>query len=271
MGHEEAKKPAPKRRLIDPIAPLSDTARMRYLSILKDAFDRSKGLRVSRFSDDDRVGKGSHLAEIMPCLFFTEQAAGDSTSHWRRYGRLGFGMTKRAIFNHGGAPVIYTGGTRHQVEQSIDVLRKHFDNLPQSETSKCREAIEFLARMVKVTRMPPSGKTPVGGGKRATASTLERRKTKINPMCYPSERPIRFLMEREWRLVANTRTTKRWRVCAEGHTWFTPSLGTELQLVILPDNKTLHMAIECDEIRKSLISKDRPPVQLLTAEALHKL
>lgn len=269
MGDAEARKPAPKRALIDPRKPLDDSMRSKYLGILSDAFDPEKGLLASPFSPDDRVGKREHRSDPLPCLFFTEQAAGDAVLHWRRYGRLGFGISKRVIFNHGGMPVIYTGSRKHRLEQSIDALRRYFEKQGSQAPADCHSAIEYLARMVKPTRMPTSSETqsrprnkPTGAPKRQASSS--------DPVSYPAEQRIRFLDEREWRLL-HDRSSKAWRTDASGRLWFRPQLGKELQLIILPDNQTLHLAIECDAIRSRLVAPDRPPVQLLTAEALQKL
>jgi len=269
MGTDKAELSAPKRPLIPAKTELSDEQREQYLDRLRDAFNPSKGLRVSGYHCQDKVG--AYHAAVAPrhCLFFTEQAAGDAKDHWRRYGRMGFGFSKRAIFNHGGSPVIYTGGKDSILEESIDTLRRH---LVESEAdSTVADAFEVFARFVKVTRMPPgdvsTGKTQPRTNRGSKGTT----RRKMDPMTYPTEQRIRFLAEREWRLLENPSQKRRWRRYSDGWLWFRPELGRELQLVILPDNRTLRMAIACDTIRKSLVLPNRPPVQLITADALKKI
>jgi hypothetical protein len=269
MGDEYAKLTAPKRPLIPLKNDLSDEQREIYLDRLRDAFDPDKVLRVSRFDCQDKVGKQNVATDPRDCLFFTEQAAGDAEGHFRRYGRMGFGFSKRAIFNQGGSPVIYTGGKHAILEKSIDILRKH---LSISNAGKdVADALEVFARYVKVSRMPESddvGKKPSLNEKR---ERIRSKRQEIDSMAYPMEKRIRFLAEREWRLVHNPSQRRRWVHCSADWLWYRPELGRELQVVILPDNRTLSMAIDCDKIRKSLISKSRPPVQLITADALKKI
>lgn len=269
MGAENAKLSAPKRPLIAIKTELSDEQREHYLNRLRDAFEPNKGLRVSEYHSQDKVGSRHAAAEPRHCLFFTEQAAGDAEDHWRRYGRMGFGFSKRAIFNHGGSPVIYTGGKDSILEKSIDILRKH---LAESDAdSAVNDAFEVFARFVKVTRMPPGEVTAGKSKPREKGAKKNASKLRADPMAYPSEQRIRFLAEREWRLLENTSQKRRWRRCADGWLWFRPELGRELQLVILPDNRTLRMAIDCDTIRKNLVLPNRPPIQLITADALKKV
>lgn len=269
MGIEKAKLPAPKRPLLAIKPTLSKKERETYLHLLWDALQPNKGLRVSQYNGQDMVG--SHYPAVQPrhCLFFTEQAAGDADDHWRHYGRMGFGFSKRAIFRLGGSPVIYTGGKGSILEKSIDTLRQH---LRESQAnSSTVEAFEVFARFVKVTRMPFVDEER--GKKKADAKAASKRvsMSKSDSMAYPEERRIRFLAEREWRLLENPSQKTRWMRCPDGWLWFRPVLGHDLQLVILPDNQTLAMAIACDEIRTQLIAPNRPPVQLITADALKKI
>ena len=269
MGAEYAKLPAPKRPKIPINSKITDPQREKYLDWLRDAFDPAKGLRVSQYHSQDKVGKHHEATEPRNCLFFTEQAASDAEQHWQRYGRMGFGFSKRAIFNRGGSPVIYTGGKDSTLEKSIDVLRRY---LIESEANRpITDAFEVFARFVKVTRMP---RDEVIRGRRNTKGDTNGKvaaRRKPDPMDFPTEQRIRFLAEREWRLLENIKQKDLWKQCSDGWLWYRPQLGHELQLVILPDNRTLSMAIECSKIREALIVKNRPPVQLITADAIKKI
>jgi hypothetical protein len=269
MGDEYAKLQAPKRPKIPINSELTDPQRKKYLDWLRDAFDPAKGLKVSQYHSQDKVGKHHEATEPRNCLFFTEQAASDAEQHWQRYGRMGFGFSKRAIFNRGGSPVIYTGGKDSELEKSIDVLRRYL--IEAEADHKVVDALEVFARFVKVTRMPKDEASKDGTKTKTSGKGEVAAMRKPDPMAYPTEQRIRFLAEREWRLLVNVKQKDLWKQCSDGWLWYRPQLGHELQLVILPDNRTLSMAIECSKIRKALIVKNRPPVQLITADAIKKI
>jgi hypothetical protein len=95
MGYDKAKLTAPKRPLIAIKTELTDEQRKHYLDRLRDAFNPNKGLRASEYHCQDKVGKHAAAAEPKPCLFFTEQAAGDArvtggvTGEWASVSRSG--------------------------------------------------------------------------------------------------------------------------------------------------------------------------------------
>lgn len=266
---DEADKPAPKRKSLTLRSSLSDEQRQSYLDLLIAALDSARGLRVSEYSKVDQVGQEAPLFKPRHCLFFTEQAATSSDEHWRLYGRLGMGFSKRAIFKRGGCPVIYTSGRNDQVEKAVHAMRKHFETVDATH-HKALEALELIARLVKSTHLPPQPRKPKDDEDTHAVRRVHGSKSP-NPTAYPLEKSIPFLAEREWRLIAPRRPRDAWHQDGAGHVWYRPKLGTELQLVILPDNETLARAIECPEIRQQLIAKDRPPVQLITAEVLFKV
>jgi hypothetical protein len=268
----EPDKLAPQRKPLTLRSRLSDDQREQYLDMLRDALDPNCGLMVSEYSEVDQVSLEGPFLAPRPCLFFTEQAATSSDEHWRLYGRLGMGFSKRAIFKNGGCPVIYTSGRNDQVEKAVHAMRKHFISVDATH-HKAVEALELIARLIKSTHMPPnknSTRKRVVSNVGNQANRSHDRKF-ANPMAYPLEKSIPFLAEREWRLLSPGKTKGAWHLAVNGQTWYRPKLGTELQLVVLPDNETLAHAIECPKIRENLISKNRPPVQLITAEVLFKV
>ncbi len=90
-------------------------------------------------------------------------------------------------------------------------------------------------------------------------------------MEFSSEKKIAFLQEREWRLPKPIKPSRAWNQDSEGYFWFRPRIGHDLQMVVLPDNETLHLVVGCDFIRPKLLAPDRPPLQLITAELLRKV
>lgn len=268
----DADKLAPKKKPLTLRARLSDDQREQYLDILRDAMDPNRGLMVSEYSEVDQVGLEGPFLAPRPCLFFTEQAATSSDEHWRLYGRLGMGFSKRAIFKNGGCPVIYTSGRNDQVEKAVRAMRRHFVSV-DAKHHKAIEALELIARLIKSTHLPPKKKgSKIGQPTNPEGESGRSHARKIaNPMAYPLEKSIPFLAEREWRLLSPAKMMGAWKRDSNQQTWYRPKLGTELQLVVLPDNETLAHALDCPKIRKNLISKNRPPVQLITSEVLFKV
>jgi hypothetical protein len=275
---ELARQPAPRREKLTVKPKLTDKQVEDYLGRLRDALNPKIGLKVSAYSDADAVGKISPIINPKPCLFFTEQAAGDPEEHWRLYGRLGFGFSKRFIFNCGGRPVIYAGGSKDPVLSAIGVLRKA---LLKSKSQKVRQELETLARFIKCTALSreqagkdeqakdKTGEKAKAGAKEAKAKPVINEQVSMNE--FPEAQPIRFLREREWRLLHRESDTQHWRVSAHGSTWFIPEAGQELQLIIVPCNLILHEAYEDKDIRKNLTGRSGITAQLISAQALRKL
>lgn len=264
------KHPANKRPPLTEIPDLTSEECDDYFSYLCDALNPGKGLKVGAVSDADRVGWLLPVVEPPPCLFFTEQAAGNSDQHWGLYGRLGFGFSKRFIFECGGRPVIYTRGlSKDPVVAAVESLRRLAREAKPERRSSFGAHVELLARFIKCTlppRQPKSKPSPAGRVKTTKAETQQPD--------YPRHRPIRFLSEREWRLPVNPKSERFGEIKEEGEDagwWFRPKLGLELQLIILPNNYFLHKAMNCENIRKRLSETSKQPVQLISAQALQKL
>ncbi len=275
---ELAKLPAPRREKLTVKPKLTDDQVKVYLNRLRDALNPKIGLKVSPYSEADAVGKIPPIINPKPCLFFTEQAAGDPEEHWRMYGRLGFGFSKRFIFNSGGRPVIYAGGGKDPVLSAIGILRKA---LLKSENKKVRQELETLARFIKCTALSrqqadeaeqeksePAAKTKAGAKEAKPKPAVNE---KISMKEFREDQPIRFLREREWRLLHREKDTHLWRRVSENDVWFTPEAGRELQLIIVPCNLILHAAYEDKDIRKNLRGRSGITAQLISAQALRKL
>ena len=281
MGYDIEKpefknEPAPRRPKLTVKPNLTDGQIDDYLNRLRDALNPAIGLKVSKYSEADAVGKIAPITTPKACLFFTEQAAGDPEEHWRLYGRLGFGFSKRFIFNCGGRPVIYAGGGKDPVLSAVSALRKA---LLKSKSQKVRQELETLARFIKCTAMSrePASKSEQTQAKPATKAGTKEAKPKrvvnehIDMKEFPEAQPIRFLREREWRLLYRENDTQRWRVDAKGDSWFVPEPGKELQLIIVPCNLILHAAYEDDKIRDKLRGRSGITAQLISAQALRRL
>lgn len=271
-NEEGAKEPANRCKPLALNSGITSEQRQHYLKLLKGALNPDRGMLVSDYSELDQIGKNAPVVKPQPCLFFTEQAATSSDDHWRLYGRLGMGFSKRAIFRQGGRPVIYTGGKNDPVEKAVRILRKHFTVVSTQKERESVEALEFLARLIKSTGSPkPQTAKKPPTSKDARKPQAVKRVVVARPMSFPNEQRIAFLNEREWRMLAPQKFTAHWSCDDSKQVWYRPKIGSELQVVILPDNETLYEAIECNEIRGRLLARDRPPLQLLTAELLRKV
>ena len=285
MGYDIEKpdlkdQPAPRREKLTVKPKLTDDQVTLYLNRLRDALNPKIGLKVSAYSDADAVGKIPPIIEHpKPCLFFTEQAAGDPEEHWRLYGRLGFGFSKRFIFKCGGRPVIYTGGSKDPVLTSIGYLRQTLSKRFK-DGHKIRAEFETLARFIKCTTLTrekeDQAKQKQAGPEAKSKAAQKKAKVTpeaselINPLEFPEAQPIRFLREREWRLLHRKSDAQLWRMAADGSTWFTPEAGKELQLIIVPCNLILHEAYEDKKIREKLTGRSGITAQLISAQALRK-
>ncbi len=262
--------PANKRPALQDIPDLTKEAIERYLSFLLDALDPKKGLKIGAFSNADRVGPSTPATSPLPCLFFTEQAAGNSEKHWSLYGRLGFGFSKRFIYQCGGRPVIYTqGDAADPIVAAVESLRKLEAKARVQKWKGFGGQLELLARFIKCTKLPGLQKPEQPRAARKRAAKPEFRQCD-----YPKHNPIRFLSEREWRLLVDTDSNRFHEIKGNGRDagwWFRPKLGLELQMIILPNNYFLKKAMSCDVVRKRLSEDSKQPVQLISAQALQKL
>ena len=268
--------PVPRRKVLTASPKLTDQQIGQYLNYLRDALNPERGLRVSDYNPDDQVGKHKPLAEPRPCLFFTEQAAGDAEGHWRHYGRLGFGFAKGFIFGLGGRPVIYSGGSKDPVLKSVNSIRNILAG-QYEEGHRIRRDFETLVRFIKLTSMPkrepqePGPAVPKGKAAAKAAAKGVMAKTMLEQCEFPEHKPIRFLREREWRLIEPEAHTKRWHRDAEGHLWFAPEAGRELELIILPCNLLLQQVCNDPFIQKRLTGPTGIMAQPLSVQALRKL
>ena len=265
--------PAPKRSELDIKADLSNGEFQEYIKYLKAAFDPDKGLAVCGYSKNDAVGNVPPKPVPKPCLFFTEQAAGTSENHWSRYGRLGFGFSKRFIYRCGGRPVIYTTGKNDDpVADAVDSLRKIKNQIPGSANQvEMGRHLEVLARYIKCTKIP--------GPKKEEPKRQKRNRTipsEYQWCDFPNHNPIQFLGEREWRLLVDESEKRFVRAEKNNHEiewWFRPEIGRELQVIVVPNNYFIKVAMECESIRTRLLGKGKhdKPIQLISAQALQKL
>jgi hypothetical protein len=135
----------------------------------------------------------------------------------------------------------------------------------------------MLTRFIKSTSLPPMERlesgTGISKGKVGAKPTAKGTPARsVMEQCeFPEHKPIRFLREREWRLLGQEAPAEGWHRDADGHLWFAPEAGKELQLVIVPCNLLLQQAYDDPLIRKGLTGKSGITAQLISAQVLRKL
>jgi len=260
---------------------LTDKKRCEYVEIIRDALNPLRGL-YALAPEGDNFGK--NFSVHLPCLCFTESAYRNNSEHCHEFGRMAFGFSKQFIANYGGGPVRYALGT------SNDLLAKHLDVLLK-DTEDCLtqnyiERIEFLAHFFKRLREEkPKGKfrKPRGIAKRRVSRELFKGDRLARLANYPNLIPMQFLEETEWRLVCppeeKPKKTDRWHLfgwhckgtAKRRSAYFKIEPGTDLQMVIVPDNRTLQMVMNDGKLPKKLFAEQRPPIQVLSLDGLSRL
>ena len=267
---------------------LNDTQREEYLRYIDDALTVENGLFATPYTDEylgriiskkTRKKRGIwQLGSDLPCLSFTEVDLGDCAEHRAEYGRLAFGFTKQFILKEGGSTMQYVLGTKScnvvrdikEVAKSVDALVKSGARGAEGVLSAFRRLMHFYKRVRPIVsdrnspdaRMQknekPQRKTKFVNALDGTREAREAGYARLNKMAY--------LEEHEWRLVYDGRST-RWRKDGE-NAWFQVAPGTELQMVIVPDNRTVQRIQQCDVFTDRLYKYPRKPVQVISLEAL---
>jgi hypothetical protein len=262
---------------------LRSETRHAYLELLREALDERKGL-FAGVPQDDFLGLGKNLRVDRPCLCFTELRLGQGIPFWRNFGRMAFGFSKSTIANCGGGPVAYvSGGAKDKTVRRLEQLHRYFSEgrVKGPEFKRAGDAFRALSHLFKRMRKPvrsagiarPEELAPTRDLARGGAQSREGDEQRAERLArYPRWKPLPYLEENEWRIVYD-QSGYRWSV-REGaagkpsSAWFKIEPGRELVTVVVPDNRTLQMVMESPDITSRLVGKDRPPVQLLSLEAV---
>lgn len=247
---------------------LNDELRVKYLDCLHGALE--KGLWVKTPEKPDYLWDGSLFAVDLPITCFTEWALDHSKPHAHEYGRMALGFPKRFVLSRGGQPIMYIRDRQRNAPYS-NALRKvaeWFGNLPKdaAEVRRIQEQFRYLMHFTKRIRKPkkqPESKPRQKTGQPKKPSKVDPFKKKFGPV-------LHYLEEREWRVVY-TDAMKKFFIPGEDATerpkYYLPfKPGHDLFTVVLPDYKTVRMAIEDPELRKALHPENAPQVTLLSLQ-----
>lgn len=149
--------------------------------------------------------------------------------------------------------------------------------LSDKERNEVQESLSFVSHFYKAMNVVPQKRA--SPSKRVRVKKTEQRK---KPVAKSHQRsfggPLHYLEEREWRFVVRQ---ERKRLIPKGvqenrnnaaphePPWLMPyTPGKDLFTVVFPDNVTLAMAIDDDDVRGALFQKDRPHVTVLSLDDL---
>ena len=247
--------------------------RTQYIQLLGETLEQ--GL-YAKIPDGDILGNGEIIRLNRPCLCFTELRLGESLEHWRRYGRLSFGFTKSFISRRGGGSVSYINGKKQNpIVRHIEKLSKYLNGKEGAPSDSLHLLWHYFKRMKDApqTRKNKSPSRP-GRVKSHIQNAISPEEKDYNDSRYPLVKPLPYLDEHEWRLVYEK--GEGWKadegIASPSEAWFEFKLGTDLQIVIVPDNYTLQKVLQSTDLTEMLFPKQgRPPIQVLSIEAVYRV
>lgn len=252
---------------------LSAANRVEYLRVLEETLVH--GLHA-KIPGGDYLGNGKSIKLTRPCLCFTELGLGETGNHWRKYGRMAFGFTKAFVAREGGGAVSYINGAQNNPLVRILERLQKMNQRKTGEGDKL-EDLDFLwhfFKRMKDAPQPASKPAPrkPAGAKKTTQLSPEDAAAQLAK--YPAVMPLPYLDEHEWRLVYNKNT--RWTPLDTSPNpqvaRFPIQVGSELQVIILPDNYTIQLALQSTAIAEKLnLHSGKPPVQILSLEAILRI
>lgn len=264
---------------------LTDELRREYVQCLEDALQNGLWAKVPRFPD--QLGNGKLVKVHRPITCFTEWSLSQSLPHTRRYGRLALGFPKRFVFNCGGQPVTYVrdyakGDPYVAALKALAKFAATLDGMgvPTKEAEKIRNHLDYLSHFAKRTKklaLPIIKKAPLPSGSNAkpkfSSKALTRAARMVKTILDPYNRKygttLHYMEEREWRIVYDDSLKDRFE---KGPKSGTPSYyipfkpGQELYTVVLPDNRTVNIALSRKALREKLFPQNSPHVTILSLQ-----
>lgn len=255
---------------------LKPEIRQRYLELLSETLNQGLYAGVPK---DDFLGDGGAIKLTRPCLCLTELRLGESGEHWRQYGRMAFGFTKSFIAQAGGGAVSYVNGSKNSpLVKALERLKRQIHT---AENKNGHAELEFVWHFFKRLKDAPKTKRRAVSSKEAAQATplraaLSKDEQEARQAMFPRTMAMPYLDEHEWRLVWSP--GQRWGAAAgdlpPAKARFQCIPGRELQVVVVPDNYALQLALQHPAIAKHISAppgSGNPPVQLLSLEAIVRI
>ncbi len=278
---------------------LTDRERESYLGHLSNAISNGLWMKIPRIPETIEDGsKISHHGQKIPVTCFTEWTLNLSAPHTAKYGRLGLGFSKNWVMSRGGQPVTYfkSTGARRLYANAMLELNSFLNKQPKSKKgAELLQKFNYVAAFSRAVKSPPIPfslpvKKQVHWQREVLHYVAETDAPKYHALPPdPVFKELRQLMkrqkadnfkrrfgvrldlaeEREWRIVYHPELRRK-GVIIDGllpPDYFVPFVpGKELFTVVLPDNRTVSMALQCDPIRRELFASNRPHVTILSFE-----
>jgi len=254
---------------------LDDRHRRTYLDCLDGALRHGLWLKTPR--DPDQLGDGSKVKVTRPIVCFTEWSLHESLPHTTRYGRLGLGFAKRFVSERGGQPVAYVRDQKRGdpfTKALLDLVAAFRAGALQGPRATALALqLDYLSHFVKRNRALPKPRPAPVAKRRARkpkgAGATARRVAPVNLFERRFGRTLHYLEEREWRIVHDPSLEGHFHPGPRGGApdWYLPfETGEHLFTVVLPDNRTVHMALQSASLRRRLFQKEQPHVSVLSLE-----
>lgn len=228
----------------------------------------------------DQIGDGKLIKVTRPITCFTEWSLDQSLPHTTRYGRLAFGFPKRFVLERGGQPVVYVrdSSTKSPYVKGLLELAAFLNDpaltrgLPATELGALRDHFNYLSHFAKSIRRPPAPRSP----RPVTTSKLKSKGTVRIKDDFRRKfgGTLHYLEEREWRIVFDPSIKSHFQKSAgkpgqpEFYLPFKP--GAELFTVVLPDNRTVSIALSKRNLKRSLrdlfFPEDGPHVTIVSLQ-----
>ncbi len=228
-----------------------------YLDCLKGSL--GQGLWLTRSSQElEADHAGETPLHVQPMVCFTDNRLSECAYHAANYGKLGLGFPKRFVIDRFGGPVNYVSHkkVRNLYFKYIYDVARHLETTNVDGSNDLM--IDKLGYVMSFLK-PISKRAPSRSRKPTVKPTREEKPTPKPPPKETARRygtQLRYLVENEWRIVADAEVVKRLKIQLHPDREAVHLLPYEpkkdLFSIVFPDRPTLQDALEDDDLRELL-------------------
>lgn len=230
--------------------PLNDTLREIYIKRVEDIISAGLRIQVPSVSQES-----DFIREDMPQLCFTQLDYESCLYHAVRYGKVGFGFTKKYLIQKGAKPVFYVSNKNHPLKSA---LKKIINKL--GKDCSLESELQLLQNNFKLFNEPKKqslGHTVKTKKKNVTDKVKSKDSINNENLYIPKFGGVlKNLEDQEWRILRHISDN------------LPCDPGNGLLNIIFPDRRTQAMAVDSSVINSILFQKDRPSVSLICMEDL---
>jgi hypothetical protein len=257
----------------------SDDAVTMFLGHLRGSLENGLWVKTPEPPEHFRLREQSYQLR-RPITCFTEWSLGDSLPHTTRYGRLGFGFSKRWVIERGGQPVTYFRHSRQSlflrlIFKLVKAARRPqlHEALSGPDHAALEQGVDYLLHFAKSIRnAPPKVSRPAKrrGGLRPLRVPVRRPVERVvrepNRFARQFGRALDFVEEREWRIVHDPDNPAFVTGPGSPPFYLRYEPGEELFTLVLPDNKTVSRVLRDSRLTARLFPRNAPHVTLLSLQ-----